>query len=358
MALAGAGIFLGTWDETGWFFDLLRNDGLLIGLLTWSMVSVRAGWLRAGGLLLVAAFATKHSVALLGLPMLLWLWRVRSWTPALRFATWSVLPAVALTVALSLEGDGLFLTYLLGVPSAHGFVAARFFPGAAQELWGALPAATLLLGAGLALHPGKRSAGGAYWAVVGACTLLLSMAMRGHHGGFLNVLIPATWVLALGGVLAASALSRSWPRLGTAVVVGVLGWQLWDGCPDPSKELPTEADVAAGEAVIARVAAIEGEVFMPHSPWLPHQAGKLPSLPLIALWDIDHAGGPLRPQVATVREAIAARRWAAIITARKGLSYGLDEHYKVAETLRHPAGALLPKTGWKVRPKKIWTAKD
>ncbi|MEC8423944.1 MAG: hypothetical protein VX000_09215, partial [Myxococcota bacterium] len=95
LALGVAGLSLSTYDETGAFYDLVRIDGLLLALWGWSLVAVRAGWLRLGGLLLVAAFATKHNAAAFGLPALIWLWVHKGRPAAMRFAAWSVGPALA-----------------------------------------------------------------------------------------------------------------------------------------------------------------------------------------------------------------------------------------------------------------------
>ena len=98
-AVAAAGLFLACYDEGGTFFDLVRIDGLLLALMGWSLVAVRHGWLRAGGLLLVLAYLTKHNAAICGLPALLWLWKHQGRGPALRFVAWSVAPALAATAS-------------------------------------------------------------------------------------------------------------------------------------------------------------------------------------------------------------------------------------------------------------------
>jgi hypothetical protein len=355
LGLGAAGLFLSTYDETGAFFDLVRIDGLLIALLGWSMVAIRGGWLRAGGVLLVLAFATKHNAAAMGLPALLWLWRARGRQDALRFARWSVLPALAFVGGMMLEGDHLFLTYLLGVPAGHGLVAARFFPGAPLELLEALPAAAALSGVGALVWWKRWSAGGAYWAAQGALLLLLCMVMRAHHGGFLNVLIPGTWVLALWGALGAQALRARWGHpLVLVVTASVVGAQCWMGAWDADRFRPTEKDREAGDRVVAAVAKIEGEVFAPWQPWMAVQAGKAPALHLIGLWDIDHKLGPLRDGVDTIEGDIENQRWAAVLTANGKLGYGLDAAYKRGPSVRPAGRALMPRTGWRVRPDRLY----
>ena len=122
--------------------------------------------------------------------------------------------------------------------------------------------------------------------------------------------------------------------------------------------LPTEADRAAGEALVEKLAAIDGDVLAPWSPWYPVLAGHPPSLHLIALWDIDHEGGPLRGGVARVREAMEARRWAAVLVANDRFDHGLHRAYRKAETLRYRGRAFYPKTGWPVRPRAIYLPRE
>ncbi|MGB0641006.1 MAG: hypothetical protein ACPGTU_16830, partial [Myxococcota bacterium] len=107
LGLGSAILFLVCYPDSGAFFDLVRNDGLLIGLLSTALFCVRTGWLRTGGLLLTAAFLTKHTAAIFGLPALWWLWHHQGKLAARRFVGWSVVPALGATVALTVVSGGL-----------------------------------------------------------------------------------------------------------------------------------------------------------------------------------------------------------------------------------------------------------
>lgn len=367
LGLGVAALFLSTYDDSGTFFDLVRADGLLIGLLAWSLVSVRSGRVVLGGLLLVLAWLTKHNAAAFGLPMVLWLWWALGSKQALRFVLASVLPALVVLAALQVHSEGLFLVYLLEVPSHHPFVAQRFIPGAPKELVGAFPAALVLVLLGLVagrVAAARRPAGLAgaddwrqgvvFWTANIGLATLLCMVMRAHHGGYLNVLVPGHWALALAGGLGAVALRRAWDHpvmvLVTALVVGGQAWQArWELAPTQ----PTEADLAAGEALLERIAQVDGDVFMPHAPWYPVKVGKAPSLALIALWDIDH-DGKLSPYAEDLDRALARHRWGALILADRKLKHGFLDHYQAAETIRYSGRALYPKTGWSVRPRYVY----
>lgn len=359
--LLGAGVaaaFLTTYDETGAFFDLVRIDGLLLALLGWSLVAVRGGWVRTGGLLLVLAFATKHNAAIFGLPALIWLWRTQGRATALRFAAWSVLPALAFTAGMLFEGDGLFLTYLLGVPAGHPFVFGRFLPGTPMELAKALPVPLVFAVVGGLVGWRARTDGTRYWLWQGGLAIVFSAVMRGHHGGFLNVLIPGMWALSLWGGLGVIALRRKSPH---AFVVGltslVLWTQVWFGKWNPQRYHPTPQDIEAGQRVVAAIAEVDGEVLAPWQPWLAVQAGKEPALHLIGLWDIDHDWGPLVEHVEAIEGDMAAQRWGGVMVANDKLGFGLKEHYRRGPTIKPAGNLLMPKTGWRVRPARIYLPK-
>ena len=358
IGVGGAALFLSTYDSSGAFFDLVRNDGLQIGLLASALLSVRTGWIRTGGLLLTAAFLTKHTAALYGLPALWWLHSHQGWPQAKQFILYSVVPALLMTAGLTWVSDGLFLTYILDVPSDHPFVFERFIWTAPKELVVALPWTFALIVLTAVISRRAVSRGARFWLLQGAVAILLSAVMRGHHGGFLNVLIPGLWTMALWSALSVCTLRKRWPSMSIGVVTAsLIAWQIWSGRWSPATYTPTEADRAAGDSVVAQLRAIDGPILAPWQPWMPVQAGKAPSIALIALWDIDHKGGALHTEAKVIADGIAEHRWAAVLTARSNLKRGLKKYYQRGEFERPRGKALYPKTGWKVRPHALWFPK-
>jgi len=358
LSLGAGALFLSTYENGGAFFDLVRNDGLQVGLLAWALLAVRTGWVRTAGLILTAAFLTKHTAALYGVPALWWLWHHHGAEPAKRFFCFSVFPAVAFTAGLTLSSDGLFLTYILDVPSSHPFVAKRFFWTAPKELVMAFPWTVAVVA--LVAFMGKKATdqGIRFWLAQGAMAVFLSALMRGHHGGFTNVLIPGFWFIALWSGLALHYLRRRWPGLSLQLATAVLlSWQLWSARWAVGTYVPSAADRAAGDRVVQQLRAIDGPVLAPWQPWMPVQAGKPPSIALIALWDIDHEGGPLHSEAQIIAEGIQQKQWAAVLTARSTLKRGLKKHYKKTDFDRPMGRALYPKTGWRVRPHALWVPK-
>ena len=209
-------LFVGCYEESGTFYDLVRIDMLAMVSTAWALVLGRRAGNRAAvlsGVLLALGFATKHNMAAFGLPILLWRLREYGRADALRFAAASVVPALAFVVAMEVVTGGLFLRFLLEVPAQHGMVWTRALPnvkagkidGAQAELVRALP---VVVGVGLlTAWWWVRGAPGRYWAAHLGLGLVLVSAMRGHQGGYLNVLIPMFWLMPIMLPLAEAALA-------------------------------------------------------------------------------------------------------------------------------------------------------
>jgi hypothetical protein len=433
-------IFLGCWRASGAFYDLVRPDGLAIGLLAVVFALARLGAEGraraqvAAGLVLALAFTVKHHAAALGLPLAFGLWVAAGRVAALRFAVAAAVPAGLFTLAMEVGTGGRFTAYLLGVPATHPWDRGRLFPGTFGELaaW-LLP--SVLAGGGwlLARSPALRSGvppallfglpavcalalGGAAWwvppargvelaplpvlvltsALIGACfgavlangmsavisraapdrdavrwwtgaavfgtVLTVGLAMRAHNGGFLNVLMPIHFACALGlGLVIADvrrAAGRTWVIGATSALLAVqLGWIAWK--LEIDEVIPTEADRGAGAQVVARLKeCAPGPIFSPYAAWLPVQAGREPSVPLIALWDIQHPGNPFRDGVDRVKQAAREGYWTCVVNGgRQRLGYGVEESYRVDTTFSFQAGQFMVKTGWRVRPYQVLVPK-
>jgi hypothetical protein len=436
LGVAVAAVFLGCYPASGAFYDLVRNDGVAVGLLAWAIVVGLQPNGRAperAGLLLAAAFAVKHHSAAYGLPLALGIWARDGWRAAARFTAAAAVPAGLFTLAAEFATDGRFLAWILGVPASHPMVGDRLFPGALIEAGGWLlpAAATCALALALPLPRAARAVsvalgaaaaaavtlapvpkgiptsapwaaaamgfavglGGAaaaarlvadgrtprwtwvYGAGVGAVAWITAGLMRAHHGGFVNVWIPLHWAIALGFGVSVVALRRRFPGpVAHGTTAALLAAQLlWLGQRGELDRLrPTAADVAAGDAVVAQVrdGCGDGPVLSPWAPWIAVQAGHAPSWHLIALWDVDHPGSPFTAHRASLKQAFAEHRWACVVDGGNGqLGFGAEASYPVSTRFRLPVpapgaspddraaakAALLPKTGWRVRPTALRT---
>lgn len=217
------------------------------------------------------------------------------------------------------------------------------------------------LGAGGAGWVGTLRAGSWSWRWVygtstGACALFLSVLMRGHHGGYVNVLIPGHWALAVALASACAWLRASYPGL-PAYIASTVCWcaqMAWVAeRNDIERFSPIASDVEVGRRVIEQVRHCRPPVFSPIAPWLPVQAGFEPSTHLISLWDINHPLSPRRDLINDLEVAANRYHWGCILGGNTLLLQGLDAPYSRVVPLDLPEGALVPRAGWRARPTVI-----
>ncbi len=351
-AFATAGLLAATYDDTGTFFDLVRTDSLALALLGWSLVlgdgPTRAHTV-ASGLCLALAFTTKQHVALFGLPIGLWHWRVHGWRRAGTFALASAVPALLFSGAMIVATEGRYFTWIARLASSHGMVIDRLVPGAQVECWSALPWTTT---AALALPlwmVRKR-----YWTGVSITALLVVSLMRGHTGGYLNVLMPLLWVQCLLPSVAAAAIGTPLARTGASLFVALQMWAVSE--EDLGRFVPSPAEAERVEALVEELRALPDPILIPHAPWYAHLAGKKGSFALITLWDIDHKGGAYRSFVDHVEGEMARGYWLTAVVPDDKLGHDFTEHFRKAHTLK--TRPVPTKTGWPIRLRSVWTFRE
>jgi hypothetical protein len=273
-----AGLFVASYERSGAWLDLARADSFYIMWLLASVALLRlrpsAGGTLAAGLALACAFFVKQSVLVVAAPMALALWYVDR-RRALLFTSTATAAVVLGVVALELSHDGWFLYYTFTVPRAH--------PVAPEQIWSYWTIDVAPLGvAGFAAFSWviaelrtRSDPDRFFFPLLLAGLALSSWSVRSLVGAHLNNLLPVYIGFALGGALALhTALrvaTRSRERIGVFVLAIV---QLILLSYDPRTLVPTRADEAAGRELVARIAAIEGEVYIPNHGYLAELAGK------------------------------------------------------------------------------------
>ncbi len=480
----GAAVYLGTYQRSGSFMDMVRPDALFVALSAWAVVlglERDPKHHRNAGLLIFLAFTVKHNAALFGFPIALAIWSRGSWRDAARFGAWSAIPALVYLGFMEWWTGGLFLTWILEVPNSHPIVEPRVFPGSIREMANAMPivlgagAAWLVLAParftphlnrylGLAVAIGGVAAGYVFltdlprvngisqpdegmaviayaffgaacitalvvpmgitaagrfrhrglqvmlaigfaignlgiitqadlWQLVlpafvgffvvasllgdrsdrstafmyGASIVVtawgMAALMRGHHGGFTNVYMILHWTMSLAFAVILADTVRSVPgKLGLPLVAIWASAQLFYAASNfgDSHYEPNDEDWRAGDEVVDALIDVEGPVLSPFAPWIPYQAGHEPSWHLISLWDIRHRKGPFADRVQVLSEAVRNHYWGAILESgdRSGVGLGVRQHYREARTFDWPRQVLMPKAGWKQRPRVLWVRPD
>jgi hypothetical protein len=169
------------------------------------------------------------------------------------------------------------------------------------------------------------------------------------------------WLIALYLHMGLTAAAAARPVPAVLARVGVLAQLVWIAAEiEVVQVLPTPADVVAGEQVVERLTrCAPGPILSPYAAWLPVQAGRAPSPHLITMWDINHPGGPFRDGVARFGAAARAHHWACVVHGgRQPLGFGVEGSYERSDVLDLSAGAMMPKTGWRVRPATVLVPKE
>ena len=135
----------------------------------------------------------------------------------------------------------------------------------------------------------------------------------------------------------------------------------------PSQTVPSGADRAVGERLLACMRAFGGTVAVPGDPGLGLMAEMAPAAHQDAAYDVLRASD--QAAIASFRrsatEAVGARRFSAIITDGPGQPFANPPslsryYYQCPQPLLAgvPAALFLPVAGAKVRPVYVWLPRD
>lgn len=363
-----AGVFAATFRVGGAWFDIARVDMLMVFFLLAGLVVLRRGDSAradaAAGFLFFLAFLAKQVALIVAGPLVLYVllarrgWR-RFWLPG-------VLGGLVLvsTLILQAASDGWYLFYVFDLPSQHAVADHYHWRGFWQEdVLEEIPL-LLLFALALPLVVGKHDVRGALLAGLlwlgGVASAWLA---RLHSGGWDNVLVPLHAVIALLGVLGYEALRHRWrERPPLQIVLALLMLvQLALLRYSPAAQVPTPADRAAGDALVARLRAIEGDVFVPYHGHYSVMAGKPAWVQGAALTDVIRGkNAELTERChALLRRALAEGRFAALVLDEPMPELEqVDRPYVDVEAIFADPDVFWPVTGRRIRPERLWLRRE
>ncbi|MEJ7597180.1 MAG: hypothetical protein WKG01_04655 [Kofleriaceae bacterium] len=326
-AIAGAvlalGLFAAVYPYVEGWFDLVRADTLYLFMVTAGLAALPR-WARnghgvtgharvaAGAAILALAFYCKQTgVMYVGLGGIVVL--ITAWRRAPVYAITAAVIGLGGTALLNARTDGWFWTYVSKIHRAHDFNTDRFVKSFGNILWH-FPALTLVVVLALVAvlattilewrakrqpvvppHAGPLL----LWSSAYAVSTVVGAIGWGTEFAHFNAYMPAFLhgALAAGAALPAiQACARLWwrdrphPTVFSTAVTAVFAIPLAITCFthrwSPLKFMPTDADVAAGDSLIARIRGIDGEVWMPSHPWYLQLAGKTPRVHRMGIKDV------------------------------------------------------------------------
>ncbi len=327
-ATAAMAIPCGAYVAVGAWYDLVRVDSLWLFLTAWgATLAWRARRSTAGtiaaALLLIAAFFTKQTAAPFMIAVGLGLLVAERRAALVYGATLALVGLPALWIAARVT-DGWFWFYVYRVHHSHAFVTplAVRVPGRIATLL--LPGVPLLMWALARVRDG-----GWWWTLWLAATGIAVAAVgKGTAGAYLNALIPGIYFAALVAGVATARLGAgarggvAWALMAATVLCAprVVPRLLQALAPrtyiDPQTPgyvlaplLPSAEARALDEALVARVRAVDGAVWMPTRAWYARLAGKRPLAGEMGATDV----APTGVRVAGLDDALRARRFAAVV---------------------------------------------
>ena len=373
IAISCAGLFLGGYAISGFWYELARVDALFVAFTVWglAMAAYADGATRSligSAALLALATFTKQTGFAVGASMAVFLLLAHR-----RGAGWFALVFLALTILPALVinrlTEGWFFYHIFYIGTADPTETSRLVSYFKDKIFGVMAGLSVM--ALLAVIINVRRVGlqallDQAWFAGIALAIVISGLGRFRVGGNLNNLMPAYTLLCLAPALLVGGTQRGkgdedskraeawWFEW---IVAGLILTQFALGAYSPAGHLPTSAMRASGDRLIHRIASVEGPVLVMMHPYYALLAGKETSTQIATMWYVRHRGE--MPLPADFVDRIKTQYYSEIISDGSSFETEADISALVA-TYYHPAETLgyddapFTNTGVVVRPSLVY----
>ncbi len=340
--IIASGLFLGTYGLSSRWFDVARIDSLYLLLMVWGLYVYYFGQTNRSsymaGLLFALAFLTKQSALVALAPAFLaalWLDKNRAFKAGFT-AFWASLIACAF---FEWQSAGWFWFFIYDVPAGHSYdmrmLSGFWLRDIKEVMFMALPALALMFY--FYRHDRHRLV----W--YGACVIgfiASAYLSRLHSFGWMNVLMPAHFILALCAGLALAKLPSISSRYGALLAALVLG-QFLSMYYDPRRFIPTEEAEAKGRAFLQEIANIAGDVLFVETQYIQTIAGKKNYSFGMAGFDIARSDLGKKNIIKEafiddMRRAIESQQFSAVVAGNFIKLRELRGYYELERTIDHP----------------------
>jgi hypothetical protein len=341
--IIGAGCYYATYIMSGRWMDVSRVDSLFLCFSLYGiyMFYYTRGWqnMLCTVALMTAAYFTKQTAVLILIPcfgaMLLL-------DPKHCLLTGIVLSIVVGIISLigHVTTDGWFTFFVYEISSYHTIQWQYLYSFWTKDLFksigGMMVIAALLLPWLLLKDWRKAVWFGSMLAGLVGC----SYAARLNWGGYINVLMPAcagfAFITGLS-LLYASRISPWFSGVLALVVSAQLAWLFYD----PFRYIPSQESVDQGNKFLEEIAKLPGDVFMPEVQFVQTRVGKKSFTMGMAALDVFYTDMKAKNTVKQalleeIKQAIASRRFGAVIPGGVVPAPGVAKQYQFSHTLRYP----------------------
>jgi hypothetical protein len=425
--LIAAGLYAATYHASGTWFDIARVDSLFLFLLLAGVYLVYFGentWtLLLAGVVMGLAFLTKQTTMIVALPLIGYVFLARRRGPAVAFTVTYAGLVIVSTAAFNIATKQWYTYYVFRAPAHHDTLTKMWADYWTLDLAKPLAIAMALsLVAVLSRVAGDVRRQFTFFAALAIGMLGASWLGRVHGAGYLNVLQPAYAFLAIGFALGGHILQSSWRSRGNAAAlpapvepvtasaaspataepsastepftasgtspasparfapvrptgteaalllslycVGLLQFALL--AYSPGARIPMQKDLLAGDSLLEKIQAIDGDIWIPYHGHYTTLVGRPPFANAMAINDVLRGpDGPAKDAVrADIRRAVTSRRFGAIIlddpwVFEKGTPEYKDlmANYDLKGAIFDDRTVFWPVTGWDTRPTMLCTRK-
>ena len=375
VAIACAGLFLGGYRISGYWYELARVDSLFVALTLMGMtLAIYAGdsnrQLVLSSIWLALSALTKQTGFVVGIGIALYLFLTIGWRAVWFAVTFAGLTAIPLLM-LNLFTNGWFFYHIIRIGSADPIQFSRLVAYFTDKIFGVMLGLSLMVILILLLGL-KRSRLGIIcaqpWLVAIGIAILISAMGRIRVGGNLNNLMPGYALLCLAPALLirestdhiffwdrSSKGILMYPRYGLLATLILVQFIL--GAYSPARYIPTFGMRQSADRFIQQIASVKGPVLVMMHPYYALLAGKVPSTQIATLWYVRDRGALPLPD--DFINKIKSQFYSEIISdesffeTQPDLQTLLNKYYFPAETLA-PSQAAATNTGVVVRPKMIY----
>jgi hypothetical protein len=354
--LLAASLFAATFRAAGAWFDIARVDSLFLFLMLAAIGILQGRGLPSlgtgivAGVLLSLAFFTKQAGLVIGIPIALGAILLNRRIGVACAATATILIGAGVLL-LDRGSGGWFSFYVFDLPRLHVIVRSMLLDFWRLDLGRRVLIGCILGGYLLASRALDRRTR-IHYGLLAAGMIGGTYAVRIQDATYDNVLMPAYAMIAL---LAGWA-TRPAARPGRAVLVyGAWIAQFALLIYNPVAQLPTAADERAGRALVARLAAVDGPVFVPCHGYLAEMAGKPAHAQMMAIADVMRSDRPDARDRLTVEvfQAVREQRFGVIVQDGDWLPE-LERFYVRSGVVFENDKVFWTRTGLRTRPQEIF----
>ncbi len=236
------------------------------------------------GIIITLAFLTKQTALLLAIPLFIYL-ITQNRKYGLIFAGTIVFLVGISTLILDYIHQGWYLYYIYTLPGYHYWIKSKLITFWTKDLMAAIP-----IGFGVAVcyfifpkDNGSDKSARWFYSLTGLGMLAIAWLGRLNWGNYDNVLLPAYAIIAimfgLGVQSGLAFIQTHFPEIKNQAKLSIcfslicliqFGGLLYN----PSQQIPTSSDLAAGNKLIQTITQHPGEVYLPYHGYYAQLAGK------------------------------------------------------------------------------------